>query len=145
MPLDFKCTEACFLLNSIDLLLLQLAQMSRSPDFVIFVSTTINDNDNDNDDNTTDYFTPCACARGSYSSTTNAVQNVVVLMVVGGRSSAVRILVSPVSDLQWVHISVISQFFSIFHRLPVSVCIQHLTNYLMHVQCTSLPVPILVP
>ena len=143
MPLDFKRIEACFLLNSIDLLLIQLAQMYRSPDFATFVFTTINDNDNNNDNNTTDYFTPCTCVRGNYSSTTNAVQNVVVLMVVGGRSSVVRILVSPVSDLQWVHISMISQFFSIYHRVPVSVCIQHLTNYLMHVHCTSLPVPLL--
>ena len=33
---------------------------------MIFVLTTTTVNNNDNDDHTTDYFTPCACARGNY-------------------------------------------------------------------------------
>ena len=38
MPLDSKYTEASFLPNSTVLLLLQLAQMLRSPDWAISVS-----------------------------------------------------------------------------------------------------------
>ena len=39
MPLDSKYTEPSFLPNSTVLLLLQLAQMPRSPDWAISVST----------------------------------------------------------------------------------------------------------
>ena len=39
MPLDSKLTEASFLPNLTDLLLLQFAQMPRCPDLAIFVST----------------------------------------------------------------------------------------------------------
>ena len=38
---DSKHTEASFSPNSTDLLLLQLAQMPRSPDLAVFVSTTM--------------------------------------------------------------------------------------------------------
>ena len=46
-----------------DLLLLQLAQVPRYPDLVIFC---VHDNNNDNDNNTTNYFTPCTFAWGKY-------------------------------------------------------------------------------
>ena len=44
-----KCTEASFSPTSTDSLYLQVAQVPRSPDLVIFVD----DNDNDNDNDTT--------------------------------------------------------------------------------------------
>ena len=57
LPNDLKHNEASFLTISTDMLCLRVAQMPRSPDPAIFVLTT----------DTTDYFTPCACARGKNS------------------------------------------------------------------------------
>ena len=95
-PTKYTICDACRPYHSIlstlkavfcrDLLLLQLAQIPRSPDLVIFVLTPmtttrlitlplahahgviicVHDDDNDNDD-MTDYVTPnCACTRGNY-------------------------------------------------------------------------------
>ena len=51
VSIDLKHTEASFSPSSVDSLCLRVARMPRSPDLAIFVPTT-------------DYFTPCACARG---------------------------------------------------------------------------------
>ena len=59
MLLDSECTEASFSPNSTYSLCSQLGQVPRFPDLAIFVSIH-----NDNNDDTTDYFTPCACAWG---------------------------------------------------------------------------------
>ena len=56
LPNDSKHNEASFSTISTDILYLRVAQMPRSPDSAIFVLTT----------DTTDHFTPCACARGKY-------------------------------------------------------------------------------
>ena len=73
LPNDSKHNEASFSTISTDILYLRVAQMPRSPDPAIFVLTTDTTDhftpcacarDNNNDD-TTDYFTPCACARGN--------------------------------------------------------------------------------
>ena len=56
LPNDSKHNEATFSTISTDMLYLQVAQTPRSPDLAIFVLTTTTDK--------TDYFTPCACARG---------------------------------------------------------------------------------
>ena len=58
LPNDLKHNEASFSTISTDILYLRVAQMPRSPDPAIFVLTT----------DTTDHFTPCACARGNYAS-----------------------------------------------------------------------------
>ena len=57
--------------TSTDSLYFRVAEIPKSQDLAIFVDDdNDNDNDNDNDDNdnddndTTDYFIPCACARG---------------------------------------------------------------------------------
>ena len=55
LPNDSKHNEASFSTISTDILYLRVAQMPRSPDPAIFVLTT----------DTTDHFTPCACARGN--------------------------------------------------------------------------------
>ena len=57
LPNDSKHNEASFSTISMDMLHLQVAQMLRSPDLAIFVLMTTTDK--------TDYFTPCACARGN--------------------------------------------------------------------------------
>ena len=75
LPNDSKHNEASFSTISTDILYLRVAQMPRSPDPAIFVLTTdttdhftpcacARGNNDNNDDDTTDYFTPCACARG---------------------------------------------------------------------------------
>ena len=51
LPNDSKDNEASFSTISTDMLYLRVAQTPRSPDLAIFVLT--------------DYFTPCACARGN--------------------------------------------------------------------------------
>ena len=56
MPLDSKHTETSFSPNSADSLHLQLTQVPRSPDLVIFLYN-----------NGTDYFTPCACTQDTNS------------------------------------------------------------------------------
>ena len=61
MLLNSKHPETSFSPTSTESLYLQVAQMPRSQDLVIFVD----DNDNNNND-TSDYFTPCACAQGNY-------------------------------------------------------------------------------
>ena len=57
MPKKSKHTEAGFSPNLTDSSCLRVAQMPRSPKVAIFVPTTT--------DVQTDYFTPCACARGN--------------------------------------------------------------------------------
>ena len=52
MPLDSKHTEANFLTNLTDSLLIQVPRL---PDFYVY----------DDNDDTTDYFTPCACMWGN--------------------------------------------------------------------------------
>ena len=64
VPLDSKHTEVNFSPNSTDLLCLQLIQVPRSLDLVVFVSTqTITTHDNND---RTDCFTPCACVQGNH-------------------------------------------------------------------------------
>ena len=58
LPNDSKHNEASFSTISTDMLYLQVAQTPRSPDLAIFVLTTTTTDK-------TDYFTPCACARGN--------------------------------------------------------------------------------
>ena len=57
LPINLKDNEASFSTILMDMLYLRVDQMPRSPDPVIFVLTTTD---------TTDYFTPCAYARGNY-------------------------------------------------------------------------------
>ena len=70
MPLDSKHLKASFSPTSTDLLYIRVAKVPKSQDLVIFVDDNDNNNDDDNDDNDNDndmtnYFTPCACARGN--------------------------------------------------------------------------------
>ena len=66
MSLDSRHAEARFSPNATDSLNILVAQVPRPRDMAIFVltttitTTTLNDNDD-----TTDYFTPCACAQGN--------------------------------------------------------------------------------
>ena len=64
LPNDSKHNEASFSTISTDTLYLRVAQMPRSPDPAIFVLTT----------DTTDHFTPCACARGNKQTTVTLVR-----------------------------------------------------------------------
>ena len=57
LPNDSKHNEASFSTILTDILYLRVAHKPRSPDPAIFVLTT----------DTTDHFTPCACARGNYN------------------------------------------------------------------------------
>ena len=63
LPNDSKHNEASFSTISTDMLYLQVAQTPRSPDLAIFVLTD-DDRRRQTTTDKTDYFTPCACARG---------------------------------------------------------------------------------
>ena len=86
-------TEASFLPNSIDSLFTSRldAYISRYGDFCA------HDNDDDNND-MTDYFTPCACARGNY---------------VRGFGLGIQLLVIDFIALSPAHITLNSQVFKI--------------------------------
>ena len=68
LPNDLKHNEASFSTISTDVLYLRVTQTPRSPDLAIFVLTTDDRQTTDGRQTTdkTDYFTPCACARGNY-------------------------------------------------------------------------------
>ena len=60
MSIDLTDTEASFSPNSIVLTSCLDVYISRYGDFCA------HDDNDDNNNDTTDYFTPCACARGNY-------------------------------------------------------------------------------
>ena len=63
MSLDSKHAEACFSPSATDSLYLLVAQVPRPSRFMYGDFCAHDDND---DNSTTDYFTPCTCARSNY-------------------------------------------------------------------------------